>query len=40
MQFKIQFTTIASGTLTELAESDPKKHRKVLKTLALMQINL
>ena len=40
MQFKIQFTTIALDTLAELAESDPKKHRKVLKTLALMQINL
>lgn len=40
MNFSLQFTEIAAQTLEDLAQSDPKKHRKVLKTLALMEINL
>ena len=40
MNFSLQFTAIAAQTLQDLAQSDPKKHRKVSKTLALMEINL
>ncbi|NJM48856.1 MAG: hypothetical protein HC860_24020 [Alkalinema sp. RU_4_3] len=40
MNFSLQFTAIATQTLEDLAQLDPKKHRKVLKTLALMEINL
>jgi hypothetical protein len=40
MNFSLQFTDLASQTLEELAQLDPKKHRKVLKTLALMEANL
>lgn len=39
MNFSLQFTTIAAQTLEDLAKSDPKKHRKVIKTLALMETN-
>ena len=40
MNFRIQLTESAEQTLEDLVQSDPKKHRKVLKTLALMEINL
>ena len=40
MNFRIQLTESAEQTLEDLAQSDPKKHRKVLKTLALMEANL
>ena len=40
MNFRIQLTESAEQTLEDLAQSDPKKHRKVLKTLALMETNL
>jgi hypothetical protein len=40
MQFSLQFASIAAQTLTELEQFDPKKYRKVLKTLALMETNL
>ena len=40
MKFSLEFTEIAAQTLLELEALDPKKHRKVLKTLALMETNL
>ena len=40
MNFRIQLTESAEQTLEDLAKSEPKKHRKVLKTLALMEANL
>jgi hypothetical protein len=40
MNFSLEFTEIAAQTLLELETLDPKKHRKVLKTLALMETNL
>ena len=40
MNFRIQLTESAEQTLEDLAQSEPKKHRKVLKTLALMETNL
>ena len=40
MNFSLQFTDLASQTLEDLAQLDPKKHRKILKTLALMEANL
>ena len=40
MNFSLQFTDLASQTLENLAQLDSKKHRKVLKTLALMEANL
>jgi hypothetical protein len=40
MRFRLSFTEIAADTLLELQQLDPKKHRKVLKTLGLMEVNL
>jgi hypothetical protein len=40
MNFRLQFTDLASQTLEDLAQLDSKKHRKILKTLALMEANL
>jgi hypothetical protein len=40
MTFCLKFTGEAAKALTELAIADPKKHKKVLKTLGLMQVNL
>lgn len=40
MRFKLKFTGEAKATLTRLQESEPKKYRKVLKTLGLMEVNL
>jgi hypothetical protein len=40
MQFRIKLTSEASSALSLLAKSDPKKHKKALKTLGLMEVNL
>jgi hypothetical protein len=40
VQFRLRFTEAAAESLTKLAIADPKKHKKVLKTLGLMQVNL
>ncbi len=40
MEFKLRFTSEAKKSLTSLEKTDPKKYRKVLKTLGLMQVNL
>lgn len=40
MQFRLQFSTEAKDTLANLEQTDPKKYRKVAKTLALMETNL
>jgi hypothetical protein len=40
MQFRLQFSTEAKDTLANLEQTDPKKYRKVTKTLALMETNL
>jgi len=40
VQFRLQFTRQAQETLAELQQRDPKKHKKVLKTLGLLETNL
>jgi hypothetical protein len=40
MQLRLALTSEARSTLTELAEFDPKKYKKVVKTLGLMEVNL
>lgn len=40
MQFRLEFSPEAAATLFTLQETDPKKYRKVLKTLGLMETNL
>lgn len=40
MKCKIQLTTEAKLALGKLKDLDPKKHKKVLKTLGLMEANL
>jgi hypothetical protein len=40
MRFRLVFTSEAQSTLAELSESDPKKYKKVVKTLGLMEVNL
>jgi hypothetical protein len=40
MTFRLVFTEEAAKALTQLELTDPKKYKKVLKTLGLMQINL
>ena len=40
MEFKLKFTSEAENNLTNLEQSNPKKHRKVKKTLGLMEIDL
>lgn len=40
MEFRLQFSTEAEETLANLQQTDPKKYKKMLKTLGLMQINL
>ncbi len=39
MLFAIVFTTTAEEQLNELKDSNPKKYKKALKTLALLEIN-
>jgi hypothetical protein len=38
--FQIKLTSEAKEVLARLANVDPKKYKKVLKTLGLMQVNL
>ncbi|NJR52682.1 MAG: hypothetical protein HC780_27035 [Leptolyngbyaceae cyanobacterium CSU_1_3] len=40
MRFRLVLTSEAQAALIQLADSDPKKHKKVLKTLGLMETNL
>ena len=40
MKFKLKFTSEAKNSLASLKKADPKKHKKVLKTLGLMEVNL
>lgn len=40
MEFQLQFSTQARDTLGNLEQTDPKKYKKVLKTLGLMSTNL
>ena len=40
MKFKLKFTSSAKNSLESLKKDDPKKHKKVLKTLGLMEVNL
>jgi len=40
MQFRLQYSTEARDVLKNLEQTDPKKYRKVSKTLALIQTNL
>jgi hypothetical protein len=40
MQFRLQFSTEARDTLANLEQIDPKKYRKVMKTLGLMETNM
>lgn len=40
MQFRLQLTQGARHTLAELQQRDPKKYKKVLKTLGLMETDL
>ncbi len=40
MKFRLIITSGAKDVLKELAESDPRKHKKVLKTLGLIETNL
>jgi len=37
MHFRLQFTATARENLAELEQRDPKKYKKVLKTLGLME---
>ena len=40
MEFKLKFTSEAEKSLSNLKKTDPKKYKKVIKTLGLMQVNL
>jgi hypothetical protein len=40
VQFRLEFQLEAEETLVSLLQTDPKKYKKVLKTLGLMQTNL
>lgn len=40
MYFRLQYSAKARDDLANLKQIDPKKHKKVLKTLGLMQTNL
>ncbi|GAC1460020.1 MAG: hypothetical protein NVS2B14_07400 [Chamaesiphon sp.] len=40
MQFRLEFQPEAEQALKNLEELNPKKHKKVLKTLGLMETNL
>lgn len=40
MQFRLRLSTEAKKTIERLAKQDPKKHKKILKTLGLMEVNL
>jgi len=38
--FRLRLTSEAKDVLVQLGKADPKKYKKVLKTLGLMQVNL
>jgi mRNA-degrading endonuclease RelE of RelBE toxin-antitoxin system len=40
VQFRLEYQPEAEEALANLQQTDPKKHKKVLKTLGLMQTNL
>ena len=40
MEFRLVFQPEAEEALLELEQTDPKKYKKILKTLALMEANL
>ena len=40
MTFTLIISPVAQQAIDQLANTDPSKHRKVLKTLALMETNL
>ena len=40
MKYKLKLTSEAKKSLTSLSKANPKKYKKVLKTLGLMEINL
>lgn len=40
MQFRLEFSKDAIETLAEIEQLDPKKHRKILKILGLLETNL
>jgi hypothetical protein len=40
MRFRLLLTSEAKAVLKQLANADPNKHKKVLKTLGLMETNL
>jgi len=40
VQFRLEYQPEAEETLVNLQQTDPKKYKKVLKTLGLMQTNL
>ncbi|QUY41591.1 hypothetical protein [Acaryochloris marina] len=40
MQFRLRLSTEAKEVIERLAKHDPKKHKKILKTLGLMEVNL
>jgi hypothetical protein len=40
VKFKLKLTSVAQKSLNSLKKDDPKKHKKVLKTLGLMEVNL
>ena len=40
MRFKLKFTAEAKNTLISLSQIEPKKYKKVIKTLGLMEVNL
>jgi hypothetical protein len=40
MRFRLVLTSEANAILDQLAIADPKKHKKVLKTLGFMEVNL
>lgn len=40
MRFRLRFSSEAKAALESLAQQDPKKYKKVLKTLGLMEVNL
>ena len=40
MEFRLEFQPEAERALLELEQTDPKKYKKILKTLALMETNL
>ena len=40
IHFRLILQPLAKATLAKLEQDQPKKHKKVLKTLALMETNL